>query len=65
MSNRELAIELINQMPEYKIGYAIAYLQGLSADDNAGASAEEQKKIEGVIHYDRLDTSENRNRQFI
>lgn len=33
MSNRELAIELINQMPEYKIGYAIAYLQGLSADD--------------------------------
>lgn len=41
---RELAIELINQLPEYKIGYAITYLQGLSADDNAGASAEEQEK---------------------
>lgn len=35
MSNKELAIQLINQMPEYKIGYAIAYLQGLGADENA------------------------------
>jgi len=35
MSNKELAIQLINQMPEYKIGYAIAYLQGLNADEAA------------------------------
>lgn len=35
MSSRELAIELINQIPEYKIGYAIAYLQGLNADEIA------------------------------
>ncbi len=33
MSNKELAIKLINDMPEYKLGYAIAYLQGLSADE--------------------------------
>ncbi|MDD6395920.1 MAG: hypothetical protein PUB37_07055 [Firmicutes bacterium] len=35
MSNKELAIQLINQIPDYKIGYAIAYLQGLNADEIA------------------------------
>lgn len=35
MSNKELAIQLINQIPDYKIGYAIAYLQGLNADEMA------------------------------
>lgn len=34
MSKKELAIELINRIPEYKLGYVIAYLQGLSADEN-------------------------------
>ncbi len=38
MSNREFAIELINKMPEYKIGYVIAYLQGLTADEIADDS---------------------------
>lgn len=33
MSNKELAVELINQIPDYKLGYAIAYLQGLYADE--------------------------------
>ena len=33
MSYKELAIQLINNMPDYKLGYAIAYLQGLVADD--------------------------------
>lgn len=33
MSNRGLAIQLINQIPDYKLGYAIAYLQGLYADE--------------------------------
>ncbi|MCD8026182.1 MAG: hypothetical protein LUF33_04440 [Clostridiales bacterium] len=32
MSNKDLAIQLINQMPDYKLGYAVAYLQGLYAD---------------------------------
>lgn len=35
MSNRDLAIQLINQMPEYKLAYVLAYLQGLTADENA------------------------------
>ena len=33
MSNKDLAIQLINQIPDYKLGYAIAYLQGLYADE--------------------------------
>lgn len=35
MSNKDFAIQLINQMPEYKLGYAIAFLQGLNADEVA------------------------------
>ena len=35
MSNKDLAIQLINQIPDYKLGYAIAYLQGLYADEIA------------------------------
>lgn len=35
MSNRDLAIQLINQIPEYKLGYVVAYLQGLSVDELA------------------------------
>lgn len=38
MSNKEFAIELINKIPEYKIGYVIAYLQGLTADEIADDS---------------------------
>ncbi len=35
MSNRELAMQLLSRIPEYKISYAIAYLMGLSADEDA------------------------------
>jgi hypothetical protein len=35
MSQRELAIRLLENVPEYKIGYVIAYIQGLSADEQA------------------------------
>lgn len=32
MSERERASVLLGQVPQYKLGYAIAYLQGLVAD---------------------------------
>ncbi|WP_077610572.1 hypothetical protein [Clostridium sp. Marseille-P2415] len=35
MSNRERAIELLNQVPEYKMGYVLAYIQGITADEEA------------------------------
>lgn len=35
MSNKEKAMMLIEQIPEYKLAYAVAYLQGLRIDENA------------------------------
>lgn len=35
MSNKERAIELLNQVPDYKIGYVLAYIQGITADEEA------------------------------
>ena len=34
MSERELAIKLINETPEYKTGYIISYIEGLNAEKN-------------------------------
>lgn len=33
MSNREMCAQLLDAVPEYKIGYVLAYLQGLTADE--------------------------------
>lgn len=33
MSNKERALRLIEDLPEYKMGFVVAYLQGLSADE--------------------------------
>lgn len=35
MSNRERAIELLSQVPDYKMGYVLAYIQGITADEEA------------------------------
>lgn len=35
MSNKELAMMLLDRIPEYKLAYAVAYLQGLSIDEDA------------------------------
>lgn len=35
MSNRELCVKLLDNVPEYKIGYVLAYIQGITADDEA------------------------------
>ncbi len=35
MSNREKVIALLENIPEYKIGYVLAYIQGLTADEDA------------------------------
>ena len=33
MTNKERAIELLNQVPDYKMGYVLAYIQGITADE--------------------------------
>lgn len=35
MSEKEIALNLLDNIPEYKMGYVIAYLQGLTADEIA------------------------------
>lgn len=33
MSNRERIIALLDSIPDYKMGYILAYVQGIHADD--------------------------------
>lgn len=35
MSNRERIVELLDVIPDYKIGYVLAYVQGVAADEEA------------------------------
>lgn len=35
MSNRELCVKLLESVPDYKVGYVLAYIQGLTADEDA------------------------------
>ncbi len=34
MSNREKIISLLDSVPEYKLGYVLAYVQGITADES-------------------------------
>ena len=33
MSNREMCMKLLDNVPEYKLGYLLSFLQGLTADE--------------------------------
>lgn len=33
MSNKETIINLLDKVPEYKMGYILAYVQGITADE--------------------------------
>lgn len=33
MSKKEIVLRLLDNVPEYKMGYVIAYLQGITADE--------------------------------
>ena len=35
MSNKEKIIELLESVPDYKMGYVLAYVQGITADQEA------------------------------
>ena len=35
MSNRDMCVRLLDSVPDYKLGYVLAYLQGLTADEDA------------------------------
>ena len=35
MSNREMVMALLDNVPDYKMGYVLAYVQGITADEEA------------------------------
>ena len=35
MSNKEKIVQLLDSVPEYKMGYVLAYVQGITADEEA------------------------------
>jgi hypothetical protein len=35
MSDRERAIKLLDRVPDYKMGYVLAYIQGITADEES------------------------------
>lgn len=35
MSNKDRIVQLLEDVPEYKMGYVLAYVQGLVADEEA------------------------------
>ena len=35
MSNREKIVRLLDIIPDYKIGYILAYVQGIAADEES------------------------------
>ena len=35
MSNKEKIVALLDNVPDYKMGYVLAYIQGLTADEEA------------------------------
>lgn len=39
MSDRELCMEMLNNIPDSKIGYVLAYIQGLTAADEDADAA--------------------------
>ncbi len=42
MSEKEKAIKLLDTVPPYKLGYVIAYIQGITADEDADDTAYEE-----------------------
>ncbi len=48
MSNRELAKSLIDQMPEGKLIYIVAYLQGALIPDNLLGNEPNEETIAGI-----------------
>ena len=42
MSEKEKVIQLLDTVPPYKLGYVLAYIQGITADEDADDTAFEE-----------------------
>ena len=48
MSNRERAMQLLEAVPDYKIEYVIAYLQGVTAGDGILEKIPNEETVEAM-----------------
>lgn len=48
MSDREKAIQILNSIPDYKIGYIVSYLQGYLNGMTDGEEIPNQETIEAI-----------------
>lgn len=48
MSNRERARQLLEAVPDYKIEYVIAYLQGVTAGDEIAEKIPNEETVEAM-----------------
>lgn len=55
MSDREKVIQLLDKVPDYKIGYVLAYVQGITADEEA-----DDKYCESLLQDYLNDTDPNK-----
>lgn len=56
MSNKEKIIALLDSVPEYKIGYVLAYVQGITAEESADDAFCEQLRKQYENDPDRGET---------
>lgn len=40
MSNKEKIVQLLDAIPDYKMGYVLAYIQGIAADEESDKDEE-------------------------
>ena len=55
MSDRERAQQLLDSVPDYKIQYVIAYLQGVTAGEDEPNEETEMKRTGSGQHFTSLD----------
>ena len=58
MSEKERVIQLLDDVPAYKMGYILAYVQGLTADEEADDAFCEQL-LQNYLNDDSTDKHES------
>lgn len=59
MSEREQAIQLLNAVPDYKMGYVVAYLQGAAIGEDETPNAETLAAFAEVEEMRRTGTGQH------
>lgn len=54
MSDREKAIQIINEIPDYRIGYIIPYLQGYLQGMTDGEEIPNAETLEAFAEVDKM-----------